>query len=303
MAGLAVTARLVGRESSAGRLLAAAVTLLLLIDPLLAHTLAFRLSVAASAGIVWLEPLVEPAWIRWRWLRESLGVTVAAQLAVAPILVSTFGPVSLVSIPANVAAAPIAGAAMAWGISGGMVAGFLPPEGSAMVHRLTDGLLWLLEHIATMAALVPLAPVGLSWLALSAATWVLWGLRRTHRLVGGVTVALVGVLAALLVPHTEDGRHDVGRASELWIRNDETVLVLNEPVDGSVLDDLRRLQIRELDLLTGEGPVQANAERLHGRLAVRATAPLTGAPLRWPLGGMILVIELGTDGAHARLEV
>lgn len=301
MAGLAVTTRLVGRDASAGPLLAAAVTLLLLIDPLLAHTVAFRLSVAASAGIVWLRALVEPAWIRWSWLREAIGVTIAAQLAVAPILVATFGPVSLVSIPANVAAAPVAGATMAWGITGGMVAGFLPPEGAALVHRVTDGLLWLLEHIATTASLVPLAPVGLDWLGLCAAAGLLWGLRRTQRIVGGAAIALVVLLAMLLVPRATAGRHDVGRGSEVWIHGDHVVVVLNEEVDGRLLDDLRRLQVRRIDLLTGAASVRTQADRLRGRIGVRSTAALADRPLRWSMDDVILVIEPGDGGGRGRL--
>ena len=52
MAAIAVTVWLAGRQASGRRLLALAVAALLLWQPLLVHSLAFRLSVAASAGIL-----------------------------------------------------------------------------------------------------------------------------------------------------------------------------------------------------------------------------------------------------------
>ncbi|MGI9622621.1 MAG: ComEC/Rec2 family competence protein, partial [Acidimicrobiales bacterium] len=69
MASLAVTARVVGRDVPTSRLLAVAVTLLLMVDPLLAETIAFRLSVAASAGIVWLSKPIERRLRGADWLR------------------------------------------------------------------------------------------------------------------------------------------------------------------------------------------------------------------------------------------
>ena len=52
MAGLAVLAVSAGRVAPALRVLAVTVTLLLLVDPMLVHALGFRLSVAATAGLV-----------------------------------------------------------------------------------------------------------------------------------------------------------------------------------------------------------------------------------------------------------
>ena len=46
-----------------------------------------------------------------RWLREALGVTAAAQIGVAPVLIPVFGSMPLVALPANLLAAPLAGAA------------------------------------------------------------------------------------------------------------------------------------------------------------------------------------------------
>ena len=81
MAGLAVTATALGRPASTLRLLALAVAALVLIDPLLVHSVGFQLSVAASAGIVLLSPRLASALPGPSSLREALAVTLAAQLA------------------------------------------------------------------------------------------------------------------------------------------------------------------------------------------------------------------------------
>ena len=43
-------------------------------------------------------------------VREAMGVTLAAQLGVAPVLLATFGPVPVASLPANLLGVPVAGA-------------------------------------------------------------------------------------------------------------------------------------------------------------------------------------------------
>lgn len=148
MAGFAATAHLLGRPTSGMRVLALAVTALLIIDPLLAWTIAFRLSVAASAGILLLAPRLE-LWMRGpRWLRETASVTLAAQLAVAPIIITTFGGMSPMSIPANIAAGPAAGPLMMWGLTGGVAAGVFGGRVATLLHVPTRALLWWLETVA-----------------------------------------------------------------------------------------------------------------------------------------------------------
>jgi competence protein ComEC len=205
MAGLAVTARTVGREASAGRLLALAVIVLLVVDPLLATTVAFGLSVAASAGILWISPGVAGRVRGPEWLRESLGVTVGAQLAVAPVLVTTFGPISLVSVPANVVAGPIAGLVMAWGMTAGIVAGFGRGWLAGPIHTVSTAGLISLEATARAAAALPLPPVGIGWLVVAIAVV---GARPWWRTSAGTRLAAAVVLCALaaaVVPSTSPG--------------------------------------------------------------------------------------------------
>jgi competence protein ComEC len=98
-----------GRPRPALPALGAAVCVLLLVDPGLARDPGFALSVAATAGIV----LLAPGWSRRlrrrrvpRLVADALAVSAAAGLVTAPIVAGLSGTVSLVSLPANLLAAP-----------------------------------------------------------------------------------------------------------------------------------------------------------------------------------------------------
>ncbi|MDH3684442.1 MAG: ComEC/Rec2 family competence protein, partial [Acidimicrobiia bacterium] len=124
-AGLAASASLTGDRQSGLRLLGLAVTALVLIDPFLTTSVGFQLSVAASAGILLLTPILTGRLRGPSFLVEPLAVTIAAQAAVTPILIGRFGPVSLGSVPANFLGGWAAGLVMMWGLTVGVVAGAL----------------------------------------------------------------------------------------------------------------------------------------------------------------------------------
>jgi competence protein ComEC len=132
MAGLALLAAFLGRPAPGLRLLGLAVTGLVLIDPFLTHSVGFGLSCGASAGILlFSRPLARrlpgPALVR-----ESLALTAAAQIGVAPIALPVFGRLPIVALPANLAAAPAAAALSLWGLGSGLAGGLLGPlAGSA----------------------------------------------------------------------------------------------------------------------------------------------------------------------------
>lgn len=267
MAAIAATGTLTGRPTASIRTLALAVCGLVLWDPLLASTIAFRLSVAASAGIVVLrDPIARrlgPGPVS-----AALAVTISAQLAVAPVLVTTFGPISIVSIPANLLAGPAAGLAMAWGMTGGLVAGMVGGPAAAAVHLVTTPLLWWLEQVAHAAASVPLAPVGLVWI--SGAVLVSLAGAGMLRIPAGpvvVVVALV-VLANGLRIDVPDGRFDVGPGSHVVARHGVVVVVAAGRTDPVwLLEDLRRLGVRRISLLVGDGG-RADVDAVLARLRV-----------------------------------
>ena len=116
MAAVAAAGAFAGRPVRGARLLCLAITGCVLVDPLLVHSVGFRLSVAACAGLVLLTPRLA------RRLPLLVAASIAAQAGAAVVLVPTFGSVPLAALPANVLAVPAAGPIMMWGL----VAGRLP---------------------------------------------------------------------------------------------------------------------------------------------------------------------------------
>jgi competence protein ComEC len=163
MAAVALVAGYLGRPAVGLRVLVIAATALLLADPFLLHQVGFLLSCAASLGIVLLAA---PLTARLRgpaWMREVLGVTAAAQIGVAPVLIPVFGSIPLVALPANLIAVPLAAPLTMWGIVAGVVGGVLRPLSPAIPRVLevpTVGLLHALIAVADLASRVPFAIDG-----------------------------------------------------------------------------------------------------------------------------------------------
>jgi competence protein ComEC len=130
MAACSMTALYLGRPTAGVRVLALAVVALVLADPFLVHSIGFLLSCGASAGIAVLAPAITARVPGPHWLREPLGVTLAAQIGVAPVLIPVFGSVPLAALPANLVAGPIAGPltvlGLVTGVAGGLVESWWP---------------------------------------------------------------------------------------------------------------------------------------------------------------------------------
>lgn len=188
MAGLAALASFLGRPASGVRLLALAATGLLLVDPLLLDSLGFRLSCAASAGILLgagpiARRLRGPAVVR-----EALAVTTAAQLAVAPVLLPVFGSMPVGALPANLLAAPLVGPLTAWGMVSGVASGLVEgwiPEAAGILQIPTLLLVRSVAMVAHLCARIPwtLGPTA-SWGVLATGFSVAAWRHRSHRLDG-----------------------------------------------------------------------------------------------------------------------
>ncbi|MFE5585301.1 ComEC/Rec2 family competence protein [Kitasatospora sp. NPDC056531] len=96
-----------GRPRQAVPALAGAVLVLVLLDPFLARSFGFLLSVLATAGLLVLGPHWAEALRARRWphhLAGALAATAAAQALCAPVTVVLSGHISLVAIPCNLLA-------------------------------------------------------------------------------------------------------------------------------------------------------------------------------------------------------
>jgi competence protein ComEC len=155
MAGIAALGVATGRPVESRRSLAIAIGLLVIVDPMLVHSFGFRLSVAASAGIVLLGPAIERRLRGPQWFRSVLAVTLAAQVAVALLIIPVFGPMPLAAIPANVLAEPVAGFVMMWGCTGGFIAGLSGGLAATILQVPTRLALGWIMGIASFASRLP----------------------------------------------------------------------------------------------------------------------------------------------------
>ena len=158
MAGLAATAFVLGRQAEPLRLLALAVVALLLLDPLLAWSVGFWLSVGATAGVVLGAVHLAPRLVRLGPLALPVAVTLGAQCGVAVPSLLVFGRLSLTGTVANIVAVPVAGLVMLVGLPACLVAGTVPFVGSVVMAPVGWGVWWV-DAVATVAAAAePRAP-------------------------------------------------------------------------------------------------------------------------------------------------
>lgn len=123
LVGLAALGR--GGARGAGlRALALAVLVVVLLEPPMARSIGFALSVTATAGLLLWGKRFAEALARWmpRWLAEAIAVPMAAQLATEPIVVALSGQLSVVAVMANLLAGPLVGPATVVGLGVTLVA-------------------------------------------------------------------------------------------------------------------------------------------------------------------------------------
>ena len=285
MAAVAVTVWLAGREASGRRVLALAVVALLLWQPLLVHSLAFRLSVAASAGILFWAPRLAERIGGPRTLARAAAVTASAQLAVAPLIIPAFGGLPVAAIPANLLAAPAAAGVMMWGLVGGFLAGVTGGGAAAVLHLPTRLLLGWIEGVAAALTGLRLGYLTMAHVALlGGALAVVVGVRRRSPAALVAWIVAAGVLIAPIID--ERGARAafpqalaVGRASTLWWTADSAVLLLGAPEDAERLaGDIRMSGTERIDLIAAVSGGARSADdvdllrRRYGNLEVWAPA-------------------------------
>lgn len=264
MAGLAATAFLVGRPASGIRLLGLAVSGLVLIDPFLIHSVGFQLSVAASAGILLVGPALRQVVRGPRVIVEPLAVTAGAQLAVAPLLITTFGGLPVASVPANLLAGPAAGLVMTWGLGAGIPAGLIGGGVASLLHIPTSlGIGWI-ATVARAGAAAPLGELHIGHLlVLGVALVALIAMPRldpTHRWRRGIPgVVLAGALLAPAIGlRTPSAVTLPVPGGELWRSGGGTVLVVGAVARvDDLLEELRRVGVRRLDLVVAQGSAKS----------------------------------------------
>jgi competence protein ComEC len=306
MAALGLFASAMGRPASRLRLLALAITAVLLVDPLLVRSVGFLMSVGASAGIALVSPRVAALLPGPRPLASAIGVTIGAQVGVAPILIPVFGGLPLASVPANLLAVPAAGPIMTWGLAAGLPAGVVGGAVAHAVHLPTAVLVAWVAGVARGAAALPLGeldgPTALL-LAGALAVFVVARSRFQRVLVACVTalVVLVGPVASAVRPPACAGcRLDDG--VRLWRAGDDVVLVVDRARSSSLLSRARRAGVRHVNLVVvtrPSAPTLRAVDVLMSRIAVGriVTTPGIVATARFQVD-----VTPGPRGIEAHLQ-
>ncbi|MFC5178490.1 ComEC/Rec2 family competence protein [Nocardioides taihuensis] len=299
--------------------LGVAVVGLLLVDPGLALTAGFALSVVATAGILLLAPGWRDALRRWLpgWAADAVAVPTAAQLACTPLVAALSGQVSLVAVVANLLAAPAVAPATVLGLAGALLGLLWGPAGTVAGTLASWCVAWIVL-VARVGADLPGAAVGWGTGALALA--LLTGLCLVVALAGpflvrrrstGTACAALLVVVVLVRPPSPGwppagwvvAACDVGQGDALVLRaGPGSAVVVDAGPDPAAVDDcLHRLDVTEVPLvvlthfhadhvdglpavLSGRGPTEVDvtslADPVAGAQTVAEEADEAGAAVR-----------------------
>jgi competence protein ComEC len=271
MAGLSLFGVLTGRPRSTASILAAAVLMLLVLDPTLVWAVGFQLSVVATAGMTLMAtPIADRLRFVPRSVAVAAGATIAAQLAVTPILLFYFHEVPVVTIVANVLAFPAVSPALLLGLLAGGV-GVVSPVAARPIAILATVPMRYLEVLADRLAKAPAPWIttsgGVHVIVVGAAAvavvgWWLRGRRRVPRrafLAAGAAITVLvwssalsaGTASGVVVRFFDVGQGDAALVSSPTGAN---VLIDGGPDPSLVATRLAALGVKRLDLLVATHP-------------------------------------------------
>jgi competence protein ComEC len=300
MGGVGLLALASGSRRQAVPALAAAVLLLVLLDPDLAATPGFALSVLATGGLL----LVAPTWrerlgrVLPQWLADALAVPAAAQLLCGPVVVALSGQLGLLSVPANLLAVVAVAPATVLGVLVALLAPVSLPLAQLVAWLAYPPTAWLVL-VARTGAAVPGASVGwpdgrrgaLLLIVATVVAGVLLSWRGSRR---AVAAAGVGVLLAVVAlaaggpswppPGWFLVACDVGQGdAQVLSLGDGSAVVVDVGPDPRLVDAcLRRLDVERVPLVLLTHLHADHVEGLPGVLRDRAVGQLQVGPLDEP---------------------
>ncbi len=229
MGVLAAGALVLGRRPNGASLLAVLAAALALPDPRLIDDLGYRLTCAATAGILGLAPRFERRWVVLpRWLRRPLAMTCGAQLASLPWSLPAFHLLTPLAALWNLAAVPWTALALAGCLCLAAVAGIWPAAAGLAVS-LVNLLAWPFAAVGALppSVLRPLPVLLAPWQAALLAAGLCFVLLRPGRRWPLALVALgAHWLSAPSAPPPELRLLDVGQGEAVLLRDgDAAVLV------------------------------------------------------------------------------
>jgi competence protein ComEC len=172
MAMIAITGKALGRTYLAARALALVAAGMILWNPyVLVFDPGFQLSILATAGLIFIAPIIEPylKWFTPRFgLREIASATLGTQIAVLPLLLYQNGTLTLYSLPANLLSLAVIPAAMlfsAIAAISGLFAGVVAPIIGLPAYALLSYVIYVAKGFAALPlASMTLPAFGVEWL-------------------------------------------------------------------------------------------------------------------------------------------
>jgi ComEC/Rec2-related protein len=145
MGAIGLVAMASGLRTEPLQALGIALIVLVAMRPGIVFSVGLHLSVSATAGIVlWTRPVKRRLSFLPEVVATILAVTVAAQFAVAPVLVLVFGELSVVAPLANLLAAPAVPVATVAGLGAALVGMVIPAFGTLGASAASPAVAWIL---------------------------------------------------------------------------------------------------------------------------------------------------------------
>ncbi len=175
MGSLTIIALMLGRSSDALNALSLSAFLMTLWDPATLEDIGFQLGCPATLGLLFLAPLLE-AWVRAGMarlfqdpqavtlievIREALLISLAAQIATAPLMLYHFRELSIIAPLANLLALPMQPFVMALGIPAALGAALFGHLATPLGWAVWWPLAWTIR-VADLTARWPLATVRIA---------------------------------------------------------------------------------------------------------------------------------------------
>lgn len=167
VAVLVLLAPLLGRGLTPLHFMTTMLAVVLAWNPMLIYSAGFQLSVAAVFGILLLRrplqtfiknTLFRPLGDSHKWLSNLLAISLSAQIAITPIIASSFGEVSVIGALTNLVAVPVSGPVLTLGLLAALTGNLWPVL--AYPINLSNGfLVTILEWVAAAASSLPFATI------------------------------------------------------------------------------------------------------------------------------------------------
>lgn len=295
------------------RTLSGGVLVLLSLDPWLAVSIGFALSVCATAGILLLGPPFRDALARWlpSWIAEAFAIPLAAQLACTPLVAVVSGQVSLVAVVANLLVAPAVAPATVLGLVGGLVHLAWPWAGE-MCGRVAGLCADWIVLVAHRSAALPNAALpwstgvaGIALLILLCIAIAWWGpafVASRGRTLCIVTLLVVGLVRPMPTLGWPPAGWvmvacSVGQGDGLVLRaGPHSGVVVDAGPDPRLMDQcLRRIGIREVPVVVLTHFHADHVDGLSGVLRGRQVGEVDVTSLREPAANARAVDDLVGD--------